>query len=66
MATSEKPQKRTKEDLEALVKLLQKENERLKSEKNRVGVSFRRVPETGAQVQALHDERLVPPVESEI
>lgn len=57
MSTTENLQGRTPEDLEALIRRLQKENDRLKSEKNRVGISFRRVPESGAQIKALYDER---------
>lgn len=57
MSTTENPKERTREDLEALLRRLEKENQLLKSEKNRVGISFRRVPETGSQITALYDER---------
>lgn len=44
-------------ELEAQLRAAQKENTALKREKNRVGLSFRRVPETGSQIKALWDER---------
>ena len=42
---------------EAETRTLTRENAVLKSEKNRVGLSFRRVPESGPQTTALWDER---------
>lgn len=46
-----------REDLEAQVRFLRGEVDRLRSERNTVGISFRRVPETGEQIQALYDEK---------
>lgn len=45
------------EELEAAYHALQRQNAVLKSEKNRVGLSFRRIPETGSHIQALRDQR---------
>lgn len=44
-------------EYQAKNRTLTRENSVLKSEKNRVGLSFRRVPESGSQIQALRDER---------